>query len=186
MREMQERMRAYQESMRRFQEQVREWQKNPGSEMPRMPEMPELPGEPGNQERPGRPGQPRQSGMRPADILRELRPGDRAGMRAEWSEGSSRWDASQARVKMRDADGELEIVMKDGKRVLTFKNPQGDVAFTGPVDSPEERAAIPEPIRNKLAAMAPPEGGVGDRAEGIRPRIVNPPARPGDREPDVQ
>lgn len=183
MREMQERMRAYQESMHRYQEQLREWQKNPGSEMPKMPQMPDLPGEPGNPERPGRPGQGGQPGVRPADILRELRPGDRPGMRAEWSEGSSRWDASQARLKMRDADGELEIVMQDGKRVLTFKNPEGEVAFTGPVDSPAERAAIPEPIRKKLAAMAPPPLS---GAEPNRPRPPSLLVRPSDREPDVQ
>jgi hypothetical protein len=183
MREIQERMRGYQESMRQYQEKLREWQKNPGTEMPAMPQMPELPGEPGGLERRSRPGQP---AIRPADLLRELRPGDRPETRADWSEGSSRWDATRARVKMRDADGEIEIGMNDGKRVLTVKNPQGDVVFTGPVDSPEERQAIPEQFRRKLASMAPPVPPPTAINEPVRPRQLTPPAPRNEREPDVQ
>jgi hypothetical protein len=183
MREMQERMRAYQESMRQYQEKLREWQRNPGAEPPAMPQMPELPGQPGGQERRERLGQP---GVRPADLLRELRPDDRTEARAEWSDGSSRWDATRARVRMRDADGEIEIGMKDGKRVLTVKNPQGEVSFTGPVDSPEERQAIPEQVRRKLDSMAPPPPPPNAANEPTRPRRPSPPASRTDREPDVQ
>jgi hypothetical protein len=183
MRAMMERMRAYQESMRQYQERLREWQKNPANEPPQMPQLPELPGEPAGPQSPERPGQP---GVRPADLLREFRPGDRPGMRAELSEGSSRWDTTRARVTMRDADGELEIGMKDGKRTLTIKNPQGEVVFTGPVDSPEQRAAIPEQYRNKLATMAPPPPPPNAVHEPVRPRRGGPADAPVSREPDVQ
>jgi hypothetical protein len=189
MRGMQEKMRTYQEAMRRYQEQMREWQKNPGTEPPQMPQLPELPAEPGGSDRPGRPGEP---GVRPADLLRELRPGDRPGVRAEWSDGFSRWDATRARMVMRDADGELEVSIKDGNRMLTIKNPQGEVVFTGPVDSPEQRAAIPDRYRGKLAAMAPPPRPPTEATPGepVRPRggppPPPPPPSPTEREPDVQ
>jgi DNA-binding transcriptional MerR regulator len=181
MRGLQEKMRAFQESMRQYQERMREWQKNPGSEPPQMPQLPELPVEPRGSEHPDRYGEP--GGIRPADLLRELRPGDRPGVRAEWSAGTSRWDATRARVTMRDSDGELEMSIKDGKRMLTIKNPQGELVFTGPVDSPEERQAIPEQYRSKLDTMAPPLPAPGIRTEPIRPRQLGPPIEP---EPDVQ
>jgi PDZ domain len=185
MREMQEKFRAFQESMRQFQERMREWQKNPGTEPPQMPQFPEMPAEPRGSDRPGSPGQP--SGVRPADLLREMRPGERPGVRAEWSEGSSRWDATRARVVMRDADGELEMAIKDGKRVLTIKSPKGEVVFAGPVDSADERAAIPEQYREKLAAMAPPKPPPqAIPPEPVRPRKVSPPNAPIDRDSDVQ
>jgi hypothetical protein len=183
MRAMMERMRAYQESMRQYQERMREWQKNPGTEQPQMPQLPELPGEPAGPQRPDRPGQP---GVRPADLLREFRPGERQEMRAEMSDGSSRWDTTRARVTMRDADGELEISMKDGKRTLTVKNPQGEAVFSGPIDSPEQRAAIPEQYRNKLATMAPPPPAPNAIHEPVRPRRGGPVEPPTSREPDVQ
>jgi hypothetical protein len=180
MRGLQERIRAFQESMRQYQERMREWQKNPNNEPPPMPQLPELPVEPRGSERLDRLGD---SGVRPADLLRELRPGDRPGVRAEWSTATSRWDASRARVTMRDSDGELEMSIKDGRRMLTIKNPQGEVVFTGPVDSPEERQAIPEQYRSKLATMAPPLPPPGTRSEPIHPRQLGPPVEP---EPDVQ
>jgi hypothetical protein len=181
MQAMQEKMRAFQESMRQYQERMREWQKNPAAEPPQMPQLPEMPLEPRGPDRPGIPGQPRR--VQPADLLREMRPGERPGVPSEWSQGSSRWDATRARVVMRDADGELEVAMKDGKRMLTIKSPQGEVIFTGPVDSAEERAAIPEQYRNKLSDMAPPQPPQGFATEPTRPRKVGPPV---EREPDVQ
>jgi hypothetical protein len=181
MRGLQEKVRAFQESMRQYQERIREWQKNPSSEPPQMPQLPELPVEPRGSGRPDRLGEA--GGIRPADILRDLRPGDRPGVRAEWSTGTSRWDATRARVTMRDSDGELEISIKDGKRMLTVKNPQGEVVFTGPVDSPEERQSIPEQYRSKLATMAPPLPPPGIKTDPIRPRQLGPPVEP---EPDVQ
>jgi hypothetical protein len=178
---MQEKMRAYQEAMRRYQELLREWQKNPSGELPQMPQFPELPGRPRGDE--GR-GRPPQFGVRPADLLREMRPGERPQMQSEWSEGSSRWDATRARVTMRDSDGELEVTVKDGKRVLTIKNPQGEIVFNGPIDSPEEREAIPQKYRDKLANLAPPRPPAGN--EPPRPRTLNQLRPPIDREPNVQ
>lgn len=179
---MQDKVRAYQDSMRRYQEQMREWQKNPSAEPPQMPQFPEVPAEttPRGSDRPGRPG------VRPADLLRELRPGDRPGVRAEWSDGTSRWDATRARMVMRDNDGELEMSIKDGKRMLVIKNPTGDVVFNGPVDSPDQQAAIPQQYRGKLATMAPPPPPPDFRPEEPpRPRR-EPPASSIEREPDVQ
>jgi hypothetical protein len=180
-----ERLRAYQDEMRKFQEQVREWQKKPEGEIPKLPPPPELPpGDlgpgPGNRS----PDGPR-SDIRPADILREFRPGAAADVRADWVEGASQWDASRARMVMRDRDGEVQVAVKDGHRVLTAKGPQGDQVFEGPVDTPEQRNAVPQPFRGKLDALeirqrpAGLPGGASRPAEGDRrPEQSREPERP--------
>lgn len=54
---------------------------------------------------------------------------------------------------MRDREGEVELGVQDGRRTLTARNPAGETTFTGPVDTPEQRNALPEPIREKLRAL---------------------------------
>jgi hypothetical protein len=148
-----ERMRSYQDEMRGYQDRLREWQKNPSGELPKAPELPAFPsadlGPDGGDQAPG----PRGEGVRPADLLRELRPGSSGDLRAEWREGSSHWDASRARMVMKDRDGSVEVTVRDGHRVLTAKAPNGNEVFNGPVDTPEQRQAVPEPFRGKLEAL---------------------------------
>jgi hypothetical protein len=63
--------------------------------------------------------------VRPADLLRELRPGAAADFRTEWIDGASHWDASRARMVMRDHDGEVSVSVKDGHRILTVEKASG-------------------------------------------------------------
>jgi hypothetical protein len=108
----------------------------------------------------GRPEGERREGGRPADLLRELRPGAGQPPREPSGEGVSRWDASRARVTLRDREGELELSVKDGQRVLVAKNAQGEIIFSGPVDTPAQRDALPAPLRARLATLeARPQPG---------------------------
>jgi len=86
---------------------------------------------------------------------------------------------------MRDRDGEVQVAVKDGHRVLTAKGPQGDQVFEGPVDTPEQRNAVPQPFRGKLDALeirqrpAGLPGGASRPAEGDRrPEQSREPERP--------
>src|SRR5215218_5734880 len=130
---------------------MRDWQKKPEGEMPKLPPPPDLPSpdlDPnGSDSGSGRGGS---GSVRPADLLRELRPGAADNVRTQWADGASHWDASRARMMMRDRDGELQVAVKDGHRVLTAKGPNGEEIFTGPVDTAEERNAVPQPFRGKL------------------------------------
>lgn len=191
-REMQERMRAFQEKMHDYQrammewqEKMRAWQEKREGEMPKPPAFPmmETP-----RERPSGANEPEHA-LNPVDILREMRPGASAQARVEWSDGASRWDASRARVTMRDREGEVELGMKDGHRTLTVRNPAGETVFTGPVDTPEQRNAVPEPFRGKLNALEvapnPQREAEGFQQERRQPE---PPPRTQQRprEPNVQ
>jgi hypothetical protein len=148
-------MRNYQQDLRRYEERLREWQKKPDGEMPKLPPVPEPPFGEGRSDSPdeGRPAGGGSGGIRPADLLRELRPGAPADVRAEWGGGASQWDASRARMVMHDRDGEVVVAVKDGHRVLTAKGPNGEDIFTGPVDTPEQRQAVPQPFRGKLETL---------------------------------
>jgi hypothetical protein len=63
---------------------------------------------------------------------------------------STKLDLQDARIVIRDDKGELELKSDDGKRSLTAKDPQGKVLFSGPVNTPEERKAVPADILPRL------------------------------------
>jgi len=59
-------------------------------------------------------------------------------------------------VVFSDDDGSLELTLKDGAKQLVAKNAKGDQLFSGPVNTPEERSAMPAAVRErfeKLEAM---------------------------------
>jgi hypothetical protein len=52
-----------------------------------------------------------------------------------------------------DGKGRLEVSDKDGKKFLTARNEHNDVVFSGPVETPEQRKAMPEEVRERLEKM---------------------------------
>ena len=136
-RQLQRRTREFQERMDRFQERLRDWQRNPGSGP--APEPPKL-------DLDGIVNAP----PPPRDILNEVRPGGAPAVSVKRDGEKSTWSTAQARISVKDADGELEITSQGGRRVLTVKNQQGETTFSGGIDTKEQRRALPEPIRRKL------------------------------------
>jgi serine protease Do len=75
-------------------------------------------------------------------------------------------DIGKAQIVCSDNTGELRVEKIDGKKVLTAKDPQGRLLFSGPVETDEELAKVPADVRarydklqqNELPAIAqPPE-----------------------------
>lgn len=85
-----------------------------------------------------------------ADILREARPGGGGQISIIDGDRVTTIDGSRARLVLKDQDGEIEVSTENGKRTLTAKNPKGEVVFSGPVNTEEERKAVPEQFRKKL------------------------------------
>jgi serine protease Do len=52
-----------------------------------------------------------------------------------------------------DGKGRLEITNKEGRKFLTARNEKNDVVFSGPVETPEQRKAMPEEVRERLEKM---------------------------------
>jgi serine protease Do len=78
-------------------------------------------------------------------------PGVRIVRRA--GEGSTIVDLPKSNISYSDDDGSIEIKVDDGKRNLTVKNAKGEVTFSGPVNTAEERAKLPPDISKQLAKV---------------------------------
>ena len=58
-------------------------------------------------------------------------------------------DLGQAQIVVRDPKGEMKIEEVSGKKILTAKDPQGRLLFSGPVDTKEELDKVPAEVRER-------------------------------------
>lgn len=58
-------------------------------------------------------------------------------------------DLGKARIVCTDPQGELRIESVNGKKVLTAKDPEGRLLFSGPVDSKEDLDKVPADVRQR-------------------------------------
>src|SRR5213078_1811951 len=72
-------------------------------------------------------------------------------------------DIGQAQIVFSDDKGEMKLENVNGKKVLTAKDPQGKLLFSGPVETKQELDKVPADVRqryeslkqNDLPAVAP-------------------------------
>ena len=163
-----------------------------------MPGFGAQPFGPRRDDNPGR--QPRQSQDarpgRPSDeLLQKVGPGAPPEVQTFQDRISTTWNTASARVMLKDANGEIEVRSENGKRTLTAKNPKGEVAFDGPIDTEEQRKAVPPEFRKMLEQVevrsrierrpGGPEGAIGSGGFGRAPGApVEPKPRRG--QPEVQ
>ncbi len=134
MKKLQERAKDYGHKMREFQERMKEWQRKPTAEMPEAPKF-----EGGDDLR-----------LNTLDILREVQPGGAPVVTLLQPESAISYHTRDAKLLMKDDSGEIELSNKDGQRQLVARNPQGETIFEGPIDTEEQRAALPEELRKKV------------------------------------
>lgn len=67
-------------------------------------------------------------------------------------------DTAESRFVLRDDGGTLELSLDGGKKTLVAKGTDGKVIHEGPVDTPEQRAALPAEVRKRLERMEGMEG----------------------------
>lgn len=80
----------------------------------------------------------------------QVEPGNGPGMR------NISVNTSNSNMVFSDNDGSLDLTIKDGKKTLVAKNAKGESLFSGPVNTPEERKAMPADVLarlDKLEAM---------------------------------
>jgi serine protease Do len=76
---------------------------------------------------------------------------------------ATRIDLGKAQIVFSDDKGEMKLENVDGKKLLTAKDPQGKLLFSGPVETKEDLDKLPADIReryeklqqNDLPAVAP-------------------------------
>ena len=66
---------------------------------------------------------------------------------------ASRTDFGQARVVLRDPTGRVELRVVRGKRTLRVRDEKGETVFEGPINTPEQRRAIPADALPKVEAL---------------------------------
>lgn len=159
-----QRMNDYGTRLHEFQERVEKWRQNPGS-APQPPEPPKAP------EPPKLPKFDPAFGPAPADLLREVRPGGAVGVRMENDGNVTIWNTANARVFLKDDEGEVEMRNENGQRTVTARDAQGATVFAGPIDREEERAKLPGAVRRKIEQI--------DAQARIRVEAPLPPKTPG-------
>jgi serine protease Do len=74
-------------------------------------------------------------------------------------------DIGKAQIVFSDDKGELKLETVDGKKLLTAKDPQGKLLFSGPVETKEDLDKVPADVRqrfNKLQENDLPNVGASD------------------------
>src|SRR6058998_86543 len=109
----------------------------------------------------------REDGRRAAREIRILSK-DNGGLRA------TKIDLGKAQIVFCDGKGEMKLETVNGKKLLTAKDPQGKLLFSGPVETKEDLDKVPADVRqryerlkqNDLPAVAPrADVDIGDDAD---------------------
>ena len=141
MKRMQERMNGFGEKMRDYQERLKGWQKNPTGDVPQLPATPDFQSETAG------------LGIDPVDILVQAQPGGTRQIRLFQPDSAVSYYTADTKMLMKDDNGEIEVSSKDGKRILVARDAKGAVLFDGPIDTEEQRKALPEEVRKKLESI---------------------------------
>ncbi|MGC1323893.1 MAG: PDZ domain-containing protein [Candidatus Udaeobacter sp.] len=62
---------------------------------------------------------------------------------------ASKIDLAKAQIVFSDDKGELKLANVDGKKLLTVKDPQGKLLFSGPVETKEDLDKMPADVRER-------------------------------------
>lgn len=59
----------------------------------------------------------------------------------------------EARVQFNDPEGSLEVISKDGGKEVTVRDTEGNITWSGPWDTAQDKAAAPESVRKRMESM---------------------------------
>ncbi len=66
---------------------------------------------------------------------------------------ATRIDLGKAQIVFSDDKGEMKLENVDGKKLLTAKDPQGKLLFSGPVETKEDLDKVPAEIRQRYEKL---------------------------------
>jgi PDZ domain len=94
-------------------------------------------------------GEARREALRAADEARRAARKFRVFSTDNGAVKSTTIDMSKAQIVCTDPSGEMKIETVNGKKILTAKDPQGRLLFSGPIDSKEELDKVPAEVRQR-------------------------------------
>ena len=62
-------------------------------------------------------------------------------------------NTGNSHVALDDDQGSLELTIADGKKQLVAKDKKGEEIFSGPINTPDERKALPDAVRGRLEKL---------------------------------
>jgi len=115
----------------------------------------------------------REQAQRAAEQIRENAQRIRTFSRNNGAMEQTTIDLKNAQIVVSDDKGEMRIENKDGKKMLTAKDPQGKLLFSGPIESKEDVDKLPPEVRQRydklqqhdLPAVSPDELRVENDAD---------------------
>jgi serine protease Do len=84
---------------------------------------------------------------------------------------------SGATIRMQDPQGSVEVKSKDGAKEITVRDPQGNVTWSGPWDTAQDKAAAPADIQERVKNLNL-DGSVVGGGLRILPRLLGAPEAP--------
>jgi serine protease Do len=66
---------------------------------------------------------------------------------------ATRIDLGKAQVVLSDDKGEMKLENVDGRKILTAKDPQGNLLFSGPIETKEDREKMPADVRERYEKL---------------------------------
>jgi serine protease Do len=66
---------------------------------------------------------------------------------------ATRIDLGKAQIVLSDDKGEMKVENVDGKKIITSKDPQGKLVFSGPVETKEDRDKMPADVRERYEKL---------------------------------
>ena len=91
--------------------------------------------------------------MRARDQARRAMGRVRIMSRDEDAIKSTKIDIGKAQIVFSDDKGEMKLETVDGKKVLTAKDPQGKLLFSGPVETKEDLEKVPAEVRQRYEKL---------------------------------
>lgn len=70
-----------------------------------------------------------------------------------------------------DDRGSLELTIKDGQKTLVAKNAKGEPVYSGPLDTPEQRQALPAEVRERLDRIERLQGFSFELGENFKDNV---------------
>ena len=97
-------------------------------------------------------------------------------------------DIGKAQIVYSDDKGELRVEKVDGKKVLTAKDPQGLLLFSGPVETKEDLDKVPAQVRQRYEKLQQNDlpAIISSRDSGLDIDIDNDSDDEGDSDADIQ
>lgn len=105
------------------------------------------------------------------DEMRKQAGGGAGGMQFKFGGGGGNFQFQQgATFRMMDDKGSVEIKSNNGSKEVIVRDPDNNIIWNGPWDTPQDKAAAPDDIRERIERLNIQDGGNGLKLQ-LQPQL---------------